>query len=1056
MVTFTLPVDDAADAANGTPRPRPALPFARRSFVASPYGGSPARRNGVPHASSSRKLLATRDEGQPSGLNNSSIAAARSIFRSSAIGDASSAATFSPKLPQSAMRKVFAPGATPEPTRVIRDAMATPRGMTPSAADKELFTMRIPSPPPELTGEALSQQIPESWKSKGSIYADQFLSHLCPDGLDEEQRRQFFCILDLRRLKYAANEIFSKKDWKLNIINFAKEFEKSRSIILLRYGLYEFQSVKPSKDVLKRWRREHGLPDPEEDELSPSPSKLASSKKRKADDDMPEQAAAPGGTPFQDKRRALNRDEEPDATPAPSKNKRKASVSEENPAKMHKSTPSSAKSLFEKIASKPATPAQTSDNAANAKSNPFAASKPGASSLARSVLTNQKPFGVAAASAGGNIFGYISDASSAKNSGVDADAESDSEMGSDDKESPEAAQVNEPSVPASGTAMTGSQAEPGPFGEKEAPTSFGAAVSGDAGTRDATSGRSLFERVSKGSDGQPKRAEDHNKVDVPAPEKPATRLDQTWNPTTTPLKFAPSTSAAPTRSLFGGASTPASSFAPKATAPPSLFGAAKQDPPPAKESFLGTGANEGAKDSGESDKENESQPAKKAMFEPKAPAPATQPAFGSSVLSSSKPAFSGPPKDAEAPKPMSGLFGAAPKTSHKPEASAASKIFGAFGKTAEATPAASSALSTTLFGAKPAQQDKPSEPEAPKDASVFGGQRTASPFGGTGAAASPFGGKPATTLGGASGSSFSTPAAPLFGSGSSAFGSGSAAPNKTDAAPAAVGAPAKPAFSFGGASTTAGKPVAGSLDTAQKPLFGGTTSPPTGNAANGIFGGSPMKQDEPSAVDKSFLGGNNAGSQPPIFSFGGSSAPGGANSTGAPPSAPFGAAAPAASNAASNSFNFSFGAGGPSGGSFNNPFASSSSAPGASAGASFSFGATSSGPASGSSTPFQFGGSSSNNSAAPAAPSGGSMFGAGQPAAAPVFGGISSSGGAPAFGFSGAPAQPLQGTGSMFGSNQAAPSMFAGLQPPAGGSSTTGTSKSPFPTRRIAPLKRRV
>ncbi|KAL3953180.1 hypothetical protein ACCO45_013123 [Purpureocillium lilacinum] len=969
MVTFALPVDDnVVNGASGTPR------------------GSPAKRNGTPHSSSSRKLLTTRDEVPSSSLNSNSIAAARNIFRASTFTDSPPQPLFSPKLPQSTMKKVFAPGATPEPSRVYREStvQATPRGMAARATDKELFQMRISSPPFELTGEALTQKIPKDWNAKGSIYADQFLAHLCPPNLDEEQRRQFFCILDLRRLKYAANEIFSKKDWKLNVMNFAKEFEKSRSIILLRYGLYEFQNVKPSKEVLKRWRREHGLPEPEDEVVEPTPSKL-SSKKRKADDQLSKQSATAENATAKGKRRAMAQedDEEPVvATPAPSKNKRKASVSEEQPAKMQKATPSSAKTLFEKIANKPATPAQAPDGVASAKPTSFTASKSGTNNLARSVFTNSKPSTQAAAS-GGNIFGYLSDASSAKNSGVEADAESESETGSDEGESPEAGQSDEPSVAASGTGETGSQTGSNLFGKKPAPTSgFVMGASSDAGTRESTPGRSLFERVSKDSDGNPLRAEEKA-------EAPVAPVDQTWNPSTTPIKFAPSTQKS---SLFGGTSAPASNmFASKGPAS-NMFGSAKQDTPSAKESS----------------------PAKKGMFEGKVPTPAAQQTFAPSLFQQ-KPAAPEAHKQADAPKQAPSLFGGTPKADGQAQA-----------------PATGNLLPTTLFGAKPGESEKPAEAaEAPKSTPLFGGQST-NPFGGTGAAGSLFGGKPATSPGSAPGSGASTPSAPLFGGASATFGGSSMAPAKTDSTPAAPAAAAQPTFTFG---SSAAKPAAGASDTAQKPLFGGTKSPPAATSGNGMFDGSPMKQDEPSPAKKSFMGGSNTGASTPLFSFGASqptsTAPStnafGATSTPAANDASgsgnlFGGAG-SAPNGGSGSFNFAFGGGSSAGSSFNNPFAgNSNSGTGTPAGGSFTFAGPSSGPASGSSTPFQFGGAAPSG-ATPAA-SGGSLFGASQPGSSstPAFGGPR-------------PLVVLRPSASL----PAAP-VFSGLQPPAGGSSTTGTN----------------
>ncbi|PNY28661.1 Uncharacterized protein TCAP_01415 [Tolypocladium capitatum] len=1056
MVTFSLPGDDnVADRANGTPRPRPPLPFAKRSFAASPSASGSARRNGTPHAASSRKLLMTRDEVPSSSLNNSSIATARNIFRASAISDSPPATLFSPSLPQSTMKRGFAPGATPEPTRMYREsaAHATPRGMTARVADKELFPMRISSPPPELTGEVLTQKVPKEWNSKGSIYADQFLAHLCPPDLDEEQRRQFFCILDLRRLKYAANEIFANKDWKLNAVNFAKEFEKSRSIILLRYGLYEFQNVKPSKEVLKRWRREHGLPEPEEEAVEPTPSKSTYSKKRKADDDMSKDLFGPGGSSLKGKRRAMDRDDgEPDvATPALTGNKRKASVGQEQPAKVHKPTlPSASKSLFEKITNKPIPAAQSPEKPANAKANAFSVNKPGVGSLARSVFTNMKPPAGQVVPAGSNIFGYLSDASSAKNSGIEADAESGSETGSEEDGSPEAGQSDEPSVAASGAGETGSQTGSVSFGNKiAAPTSgFGGGVSSNPDTRESTPGRSLFERVSKGSDGQPIRAD---KVDVPIAEKPAAPADQTWNPSTTPIKFAPATQKG---SMLGNSTLiPATSIsAPKTTTTSNLFGAAKQDSPSAQESSVGTSADEGHKDGGESDKENESRPTNKALFEPKAPV--TQLGFGSSLFQP-KPASTEKSKEADAPMPSSNMFGSTTKADLKPEASATPNMFGLSNKTSGATSSlAPTTHASSLFGGKPSEPAKPAESDAARASPLFGGQNSSSALGSTGTASSFFGAKPATGPSSAFGSGASTPSAPLFGNGSATFGNNATA-SKAGAAPA----PSTPMFSFGSASAGGEKPNnAGPVTAASKPLFGTPKSPPPpgATAANSMFNGSPMKQDDPSPAKKAFTDGSNTGPSTAMFGLGNSQAATSTPNTNAfgAPAVPATASNPGNSNlsfgaessakSGSGGFNFNFNAGGSSAASsssFNNPFANNSNAaPGASTGGTFAFGGTSSGPASGSSTPFQFGGAGANSSAAAA--SSGSIFGASQPGnnSTPMFGGGTSAlGGAPSFSFSGASSQPPQGASSVFGSKPAAPA-FGGLQPPAGGSSTTGTN----------------
>ncbi|KAF4445250.1 Tubulin gamma chain [Fusarium austroafricanum] len=1029
MVTFSIPGDnELADAGKSTPRPRPALPFAKRGYVSTPLKSS---RLGIPQSAPSRGLLTTRDDAPPSSLNRSTISTARNIFRASTTFDSPSVTPFSPSIPQNTPKKVFAPGATPEPNRIYREstAQATPRSMAAKTTSKDLFHMRIEDPDPELSGEVLTKKIPQGWNSKGSIYADQFLSHLCPPEFDDEQRRQFYCILDLRRLKYAANEIFSKKDWKLNVINFAKEFEKSRSIILLRYGLYEFQNVKPSKDVLKRWRREHGLPEPEEENAEPTPTKATATKKRKADDDITADNAV-NGPSSNNKRRAPEHEDQEQEAPAPApgptpastlgKNKRRASVSDEadsQPSKMQKGNASAAKSLFEKIANKSTTTpivspfkpsTKPADDSAAAKPNPFALNKThgGGSSLARSIFQNAKPGNAAAASgasSSGNIFGYLSDASSAKNSGVDADAESEADSDAED-DSQATGNSDEPSAAASG-ADTASQAGIGLFGQKTAPTSGLVAGSSAPGTRESTPGRSLFDRVTKDNDGQPVRV---GEKDETAAEKP---IDQTWNPSTTPIKFAPSTSASTnqTASLFGKAtSTPTSSlFASKPATSSSLFGAAKQDRPTEKES---TPFSEQADKTGsESDKENDEAP-KKSLFESKAPA-AQQ---NSGSLFAPKPAAEAS-KDAEPAKSATTLFGA------KPDDKPAANLFGAVGKPVETSGPAMQ--SSTLFGAKPA--DKPATTEAPKT-SLFGTASTESTT-----TTSLFGAKPTSTPTNLFGNASASAAKPLFGAASDAT-----AP-KTDASAADKPA-AAPIFSFGAASTGADK-----INGAAKPLFGTPQSPTTTGAAG--LDGSPMKQDAPSPAKKTFNGGTTGAPAAPIFSFGGGSITPAAPSFGgaSAPSTPlFGGASttPAANNAGSSfganstnsggSFGFQFG-GNSASSSFNNPFSSGNnggnvaSVPSSTSGGMFSFGATAA--SSGSSNPFQFGGAS-NNASTPA-------FGANNNNNTPAFGGTSGSTGAPGFSFTGA--SPAQNSTPTFGSNH-----NGNLQPPAGGS-TTGTN-TPF------------
>lgn len=905
--------------------------------------------------------------------------------------------------------------------------------------------MRIEDPDPELSGEVLTKKIPQSWNAKGSIYADQFLSHLCPPEFDEEQRRQFFCILDLRRLKYAANEIFSKKDWKLNVINFAKEFEKSRSIILLRYGLYEFQNVKPSQDVLKRWRREHGLTEPEENNAEPTPTKAIAAKKRKADDDITKDVAV-NGSSSNNKRRAPDReeyDQEQEApTPAPvptpastlGKNKRRASVSDEadsQPSKIQKGTASAAKSLFEKIANKSTASAASpfkpstkpADDGTAAKPNPFAFNKPngGSSSLARSIFQNPKPGSAAGASSGGNIFGYLSDASSAKNSGVDADAESEADSDVED-DSQATGNSDEPSAAASG-ADTASQPGIGLFGQKAAPASGLAAGSSAPGTRESTPGRSLFDRVTKDNDGQPVRI---GEKDETAAEKP---VDQTWNPSTTPIKFAPSGSVSTSQatSLFGKAtSAPTSSLF--ASKPPTsnLFGAAKQDKPTEKEAT--PVSDQADKTGGESDKENDEAP-KKSLFESKASAAPANLRSLFAPKSATEQSKAGEPTEL----PATSLFGT--KSDEKPNTPPpTTSLFGTVSKPAESS--GSSMQSSTLFGAKPTNN------EATKT-SFFGAPSAESTT-----ATSLFGAKPTSTATNLFGNASASTAKPLFGASSS----GDATAPKTDAAPMADKPAAAPIFSFGAPSAGADK-----INGANKPLFGTPQSPTSSGAA--ALDGSPMKQDGPSPAKKAFDGGSTGASAAPIFSFGGASTAPAAPSfgSGSGTSTPlFGGASatPAANNAGSSfgansansggSFGFQFG-GNSASSSFNNPFSSgndggnAASTPSSAPGGMFSFGATAA--PSGGSNPFQFGGAS-NATSTPA-------FGAGSNNNAPAFGGASGSAGAPGFSFTGA--SPAQNSVPTFGSNQ-----NGNLQPPTGGS-TTGTSKSPiFPHRKIAPLKRRV
>ncbi|KAL5630966.1 hypothetical protein BROUX41_000838 [Berkeleyomyces rouxiae] len=368
---------------NTTPRARPALKFANRVYNSTPNSSS-KRIAGL--QSSARKAARFDESTLSRGDGN--------IFRASTLSAAAtpSSSRFEPSIPRSTMKKSFstpAVGATPNTQRVYRETVAkfTPRGMASHSASKELFEMRIPSPPLELSGAELTKRVPRDMERKGTVYADQYLSHVVPREFDELQRRQFFCILDLRRLKYAANEVFTKKDWKLNIINFAKEFEKSRSLILLRYGLYEFQNVKPSDDVLRRWKVSHGLPvDDEDDKVSTKTVKSGTAgSKRKAEDDLTPEKTTTTTAANDGKRRLF---EEDDVT-----SKRKSDAFEEQPRKALKpstsstssSTPSATRALFEKIASK--TASEPTEKETSTTSNVFGSSitKPAANPFQASV-----------------------------------------------------------------------------------------------------------------------------------------------------------------------------------------------------------------------------------------------------------------------------------------------------------------------------------------------------------------------------------------------------------------------------------------------------------------------------------------------------------------------------------------------------------------------------------------------------------------------------------------------------------------------------------------------
>lgn len=1045
---------------HGTPKARPGLRFANRVYENSPLNPN-KRPVGTPQTAPSRRVL-NRDEPSSRGMDASvSYSAARNIFRTSSMNNLSNPSTtpFSPSLPAETKTKVFAPGATPASQKVFREAtaQATPRGMAAPSAPVELFTMRIPSPPPEYSGEKLARRIPRDLDGKGSVYADQFLADLVPAEYDDLQRRQLFCILDLRRLKHSANEIFAKKDWKLNISNFAKEYEKSRSLIMLRYGLYEWKGKKPDPAVMRKWRAANGLPDQEE-EPSPTPTKRKN--KRKADEELPsKESIAAADSVASAKRRAFDKAEAPSATPATT-NKRKASVSDESeeqqPTKQHKS--SATKAMFEqafnnKAGSSPFGAPKTSDGETPAKpsSSIFgAAPKPVNGGTTESVLKAR-----ASAGGSGNIFGHLSD-NSAQNSGQDADTESEADEDDEENEAQDAGQQSdEPSVVASGGADTPSSQPAGSlFGQKPlAPPPTSAAAS-----RESTPGRSLFDRVQKGTDGQPLRADSVEPAQKTGlfgeAAKPAEKpLNATWNPDS-PIKFgnsttsagsmfgaAPSTSSplfgqkaestASTTNLFGA---PKTNETPKDASKPStstssLFGASKEPEKPASSVFGSAPSQDkpvsnlfGAPKAQE--KPAEAKPASNLFGAPKEPGTPATNMLGApkepEKPTEQKPAASeesDKENDAQAPaKPLFGGFTPKPVESSgsslfqpKPDAAPASKPAAptfSFGASKPEDAKASPTPTTSLFGA----QEKPKEAPVLTSSTLFGAPSKPAEIDASAASAEPV-------------------KAPLFGA------SSTAAPASNMFGQSAAAKPAAPTFAFGSTDSSGSKPLFGS----------GAVTPAA--PSQPLFGGSPMKQDakqdEPPA--KKMFG---ASSEPAStgFSFGQSG-----SQSSAPSGGLFGASAPQ-TNGQTPAPSFSFG--GTGGQSFNNPFTSNgagpAAAPAASGGAGvFNFGGASSttpaGGNSGASTPFQFGGNAPSNPA----PGGSTfMFGSSapsQPAASTSFqfGGNSTQ--APSLNFTSAsPQPPATNESNIFAPNPNPPggNMF-NLQPPGGGASSTGTN-SPF------------
>ena len=987
----------------------------------------------------------------------------RNLFRSSGL-NSRPAFAFSPRVPPTTMNQSFPPTT---PGRPPRGSTAEVNGrMLSNVNTASLFSMRIPSPPHDLTGERLAKEVPENHNRAGSIYADEFLTDYCPPDFDDLQRRQFYCILDLRRLKYAADEVFVRKDWKINILNFAKEYEKSRSLIMLRYGLYEFKTVKASEAIKKQWQKEHGIPssDDEKDEnltaYQPSGTQGILSRatgKRKAEDDLPSSNDSPSknSTSLNNKRRATEREPLPEAAsfPSPGKVKRKAALDdsdEKQPNKLHKSTASpqqtsAVKSLFESIANgatkdKPpaaaaatATPSKrfrpSGDSEQPAGSGLFSGpSKPPNGNQVQSVLAQggQPP-------ATNNIFGHLSDAS--KGSG-DNDADGESEIstssgaeseGDDKSETRDAGQNDEPSAATSsnttiGTSMFGmarSNASKKPL--DNAPPSA-------SETAETAKGRSLFDRLTYGNDGQPVRmlpAQAQESKELPDPTPPllngqqsmdstkgpsAAPTNNTWN-TDTPIKFTPS-SAEPGSSLF-------SSMGQKPTA---LF--AKEPAFPAPSSSL----------SGPSAAAPSAKPAEEpAALPQEAPKPvAPQPLFGKAPTPPSKNGIDAFGSAAQAQAPSA----ATPKPF-----SSTTPSFGQQKPVGEKGIASSGPATPSLFAAtpKPFERESPKSTPLPQPSALFGNFGNAT----KNEEPKPSPQPPVTSLFGAPSTKAAEPSIPASQSASSLFGTATSKPANSNmfASSSAF------STSTSGSSQPPPKPIF--APSSSPPLFGtnGTKPAPSGQTGTGsLFGGAsaapaskpsfgaaaPISQAEPAKSQSSIFANPSATATAApsgnTFSFGGSqSTPQlGASSQQSATQPNSGQSFGGASSS------FTFTAGGAEQPSFSNPFATS--------------GTTSAPPS------FNFGSNSSNeNGTQSSAPF---VFGGGGATATPsiTFGGASGSNtpttesnnlsGAASFTFGAGSSQT--GGPSIFAQSKppgSAGTIFGNLAPPAGGTST-GTSTS--------------
>lgn len=1023
----------------------------------------------------------------------------RNLFRASSLRGRPDF-SFSPKVPRTTASQSFPPTT---PGRPPRGSTAEINGRSlVSTNSADLFEMRIPSPPRDLTGERLAKEVPEDKNRVGSIYASEFLAHYCPPDFDDLQRRQFFCVLDLRRLKYAADEVFAKKDWKINIMNFAKEYEKSRSLIMLRYGLYEFKTVKASASVKKQWKKDNNIPlsddeldDDEEQQEEEAPRKLTNgasvnSGKRKAEEELvpKDTAAKPSNLnkrPVTEKERERLDQASATSTPKPKRKADDLGDADENPpsklqkaavpASTQKAPASATKSIFEQIAN--GTPKESTTTKATSifaqpkpsPANPFGTVKP---SSGKSILDQS-----ASLAPTSNIFGHLSDTSKASSNDDDEDdgdsdssqaTASDADGDADESEAQDVSQDDDASAANSGSVATPQ------FGFKVGPGLKDGQPASSASSSDAggsTQGRSLFDRISYDKDGQPVRAgtatpqpvatpqaeQDASSAPVPSTSALAP-VNKTWT-TDTPIKFA-SGPAQPSSSLFGSAST-----APKTGA---LFGAAPDAPKPAAPASA-TGPSitfEPPTPAKEADKPTE-KPAEEASSEEPKPASASQSIFGTKPAAanpfgmvSSTPATSNPFGGSTATSAASifgsstagsSLFGqpkpTAEKKSDNTPASTGTSLFGS--KPASPAPDVQKPAASPLFGAQPATTE--TDTAKPAAVSIFGAQPakpdTEAPK------PAPFGNMFANT----SKAPESKSPAPQP---SSIFGNAATAPETSKAPTPSVG------FSFG-----AGTPAAPSPATtpAQQPLFGATAgqsstlfgganaakpletkplfgaTPAASGASTPLFGATPAPQNEAAKPQGNTIfanpfGGNATPAAPAetSFKFGASQS--------TVPSSSFGVAntQPQDNTQSQGSI---FGNLGSTGTSFT--FNAGGTQQSASFTNPFAGNGSTSTPSS-----FNFGGNSTDNAAGQSSATPFS-FGAGNAAAPTISFGAGSGAstptstqptnmfgadGAGSFAFSGSQAQP--GANSMFGSQPAA---SGGNIFTAGGLGTsTGTSKSSF------------